>query len=220
MKVKTLLHLSTCLATVITGAANAQVNPTWRIDASKVPFQVLDIHLDGAESVLYLNNRCEVVAWIIPSDADAASLIPSARKISGQWHHRTTEYSPTAENVPSCPDPLVFLDTTLESGANPDACKPNVLLGSDQLSDARCKIDSAAVDTAIVLDKFVQPIVIVNGELAKKVTPPSIPAVQLGRTDFTPGNPCSPALPPPCNPPRVGKEKKIGNATYCVCSLP
>jgi hypothetical protein len=186
-------------------------DPEWKpTKADNGPWEALDNVLEDAQSVLYLDSSCKVVAFLIPDAADLPKYVPKARQLRSRWFDRKR-----STTVTGCTTPATFLDTTFVIGPNANACKPGQLLSDAQLVGVTCQIAPNNVANLIVLDAKHDPLLILDGQLAKRLAPIRFPATHLSRTAFDAA--CAPAIPSPCLAPRSGVTKIINGQQVCVC---
>jgi len=202
------LLVGTFFAILATTAHSQNWNPA---KSSRIPFDRLEASLDGAQSVLYLDNSCKVVAFVVPNDPE--SYVFPTRQVRTRWDDRTPIYHHPAGGCPNTS--ITFLDADMVSGGNPNACKPNVLVTDADLTGVTCRINRNIITSIVVLDPLHSPLLIVEGKLAHDAAPDTVPATVLGRTSFQIGNPCSPTT--PCTPPKAGTMKNINGQLVCVC---
>lgn len=205
---------SLLLAALATAATAA---PTWDPTITDTtPFQDLEAKLVNANAVLYLDNRCRVLALVVPQAGDLYLYVPQFVDISNNWWLRTPRY-----NVNKCGgDKWKYLDSKLKDHVgDPNACKPNKFVDANALQSATCQIDVGKIDSVVVLDKFFGTIVIVTGALAQTTARTEIPAVDLGRTGdgYQDGQPCYPPIPNPCPTGQNGALKCVGSPPRCSC---
>lgn len=188
--------------------------PNWDPRAvDTVPFENVD--LASAQSVLYLDNACSVVAFIVPKTDELGTYLPKLGLVKKRWWERAEIYRHPAKDP--CPSKSTFLDAELVSGANAKACQPNELVSAADLTDVICRIKHDKITSVIVLDPFHEPVLILEGKLAYTTARDTVPATNLGRAKFLVGAPCSPTTPSPCYPPKQGVLKTINGQQVCVC---
>lgn len=189
------------------------------------PFESLGVDLSGAVSVLYLNKKCEVLALVAPSVFDLPAYVPLSGVVSKNWWNRTKGFTGYG-NCPADPKKMKFLKLTYISGptgTDPKACDPNELLADDKIFGVLCEIDTAKVESLVVLDDLNQTLVAIEGALAPKASHKgAIPANYVGRPEpaFQIRRPCSPTTPNPCPTGQVGTIKTINNRQVCMCQYP
>jgi hypothetical protein len=197
------LVLGTLLAVLATTAQSQKWDPT-------APSTNNAANLANAASVLYLDDSCNVVAWVIDLPSPQYYVFPTRND------RLPTAFSPTYQHAGACPGK--FLDAALVGAGDPDACKTDstavTIIGNE-----RCRISRDLVTSIIVLDQALQPLLIVEGQLANDSAPGVVPARILGRKDPVGGHPCPNPIPPPCSPqpPHASTLMNLNGVLTCVC---
>ena len=163
--------------------------PNYDVTVQTAP-QTLAVSLRDAESIVYLSSKCEVVAWIYPERFRISDYVPGEGKINKKWSSRGFLFIPDPSNPCPSPGSIVFLPLAFGTGT-PDACDPNKLVNSTDLSNTTCTINTALIDTGVVLDDSLEPLVMFRGNFARNSAVGAFVRMRSGIT--TPAGPWPPS---------------------------
>lgn len=215
---RSLTLLGVTLTAFISVPMARAADPTWPGLPEKpasTPWDALDAALGDAQSVLYLDSSCKVVAFLIPDPADIDRYVPKVKKLLPRWYERKLTNSVSCPDFSSPNPPIDFSDTTFVVGPKPAACKPGVVATDADLAGTICQIVPMSVANLIVLNSNHDPLLILDGQSAARFATARFPATYLAH--IAGGLGCSPAYPSPCLAPKSGVNKVIGGRNTCVC---
>lgn len=211
-------RLAFCLSLLIaaTTPPHAQAGDEWDPTFSaSTPFWKLPPALLSTFAVLYLDEACVPVAFVLPSN-DSCQLREDAlnvySKIDENWRFRLTAMPDSL--VAACMKDAPFHPLTVVTGP-PDACtssEGNAM--PTPTGNALCQIDLAKIKYTVFLDHDMRQFLVMRDAGARAIAPQTVPAKNIARY-HGPGQTCvNPTPYDPCPPP---SKPTLVKPSSCVC---
>ncbi len=216
---KSRIATAVLLAGVAQGAYSQEWNPSG-VDLE--PLTSVSQRMKEAQLFLYLDKDCNRLAVVapMPETNEGNAFVPDLSMVRAQDRLRTMPEPQKCAKTPNKWKPLRDVNSG-GSDTTSRACDPRTAVPTDDSFEAErastsCMLDTAEVQFLVILDSSRDPILMIEGQSARRASPPTIPSRLLA---FQRGDPsgCSPVTPTPCPPPRTGKF--IGNPPTCICSF-